>query len=314
MKINIIGHKSPDTDSVVSSIVLVDLLEKKKGPLNFSDSEIEPKRTGKLNKETKFVLNYFKKETPSLVKSARKKNVFLVDHGGYEESVDKIKEAEIVGVLDHHRLGGISTDSPIFYRTEPLGSTSTILAKMFYENEVSLIKKQAGLLLAGILSDTLNLTSPTTTKVDKRIAKKLSEISKEDPEKLAEKMFQAKSDISDIPFKELIKKDYKEYKSGGTNFGIGVWETIAPRKIKENKEEILSALKKFKKRSKMDLIFFASIDIFKNEAEIFLLEEEREVAEKVFNKKPKDNLILLKKVSSRKKQLVPPLMKFFKKR
>lgn len=313
MKINIIGHKNPDTDTVVSSMVLADILRKKKGPFDFYNSEIEAKRTGKLNKETEFVLGKFKQKVPSLIKSAKKKNVFLVDHGGYEESIENIEESNIVGVLDHHRLGGISTSSPIFYRSEPLGATSTILAKIFFENNISLTKNQAGLLLAGILSDTLNLTSPTTTKTDKKTVEKLSLISKEDPKKLAEKMFEAKSDISSISLEELIGKDYKKFESGGTKFGIGVWETTSPKKIKENKEKILSVMKKFKKKNKIDLMFFASIDILNNESDLFLLgEEEKRIAEKVFNKKSKDDLIFLPKVVSRKKQLVPPLLEFLK--
>ncbi len=314
MKINIIGHKNPDTDSIVSSIILKDVLEKKKGPFNLDNFQFKATRSGKLNKETKFVLSRFKEKAPSLVKSGKKKKVFLVDHGSYEESIKNIEEAEIFGVLDHHRLGGINTSCPIFYRAEPLGATSTILAKIFFENNISLSKKKAGMLLAGILSDTLNLTSPTTTKTDKKIAEKLSEISGEDKEKLSQKMFQEKSDISDISFSDLIKKDYKEFESSGTKFGIGVWETTNTEKIKEKKKEIISALKKFKKERKLDFLFFASVNILKKESDLFLIgEKESEASKVVFKKKINENIMFLPDVVSRKKQILPPLFNHFKK-
>jgi len=311
MEINIIGHKNPDTDAVVGSLVLADLLKKTKKPLDFGGLKIEAKITGDLNKETRFVLKRFKQDIPALIKSAKNKKVFLVDHGGSEESIEGIREAEIIGVLDHHRLDGLKTVFPIFYRAEPLGASSTILAKIFLENNISFSKKQAGLLLAGILSDTLNLTSPTTTKEDQKMVIILSRVSKEKSTVLAKKMFKEKSDISDISIKELIKKDYKEFKAKGIKFGIGVWETTNPEKIKEKKLEILSALELFKRKSKISLIFFASVDILKGESELYLPSvKEIKTAEKVFGKKASGNSIFLPGVVSRKKQILPLLIKF----
>lgn len=310
----VIGHKNPDTDSIVSALVFANFLKKVKKPiLGFSGFKVKSARAGFLNKETKFVFNYFKQKPPVLINNLKNKDVVLVDHGEFDQSAKGIEQANIVGVLDHHKLGGIKSILPVFYRSEPVGSTSTIIARMFLENNLSFDKKTAGLLLAAILSDTLKFTSPTTTNEDKEIARILAKISKEDINKLAQKIFEAKSDVKGVSMGELVSRDYKEYKDGKISFGIGVYETVCPQKIKEKEEEIYSALKKLKKKRKVKLMFFAVVDILKKNSEIFLLEEkEKIVAEKIFKKKAKGNLLFLSGVVSRKKQMVPPTINFLK--
>jgi len=315
-EIIIIGHKNPDPDSIVAPLVLAIFLKNIKKPiLGFSDFNTKIARAGHLNKEAEFVLHYFKQKKPSLIKSIANKNVFLVDHGDYEQAADGVEKAEIVGVLDHHKLGGIKTITPIFYRAEPLGSTSTILAKMFFENNLSISKKAAGLLLAAIISDTLKFTSPTTTDEDKKIAQILAKISKENIDKLSEKMFKAKSDISNISPYDLVAMDYKEFKASRVNFAIGVHETTNTEQIEKIKEKIFQALKRLKKKRKMTLLFFATINILEKNSTLFLIgEKEKVVAEKVFGNKAKENLLFLPDVVSRKKQILPPLIKFLEKK
>jgi len=310
-----IGHKNPDTDSVVSAVAFATLVKEIKKPiLGFSDFEIQPARAGSPNNETKFVFDYFNQELPTLAENIGGKEVVLLDHGEYSQSQDGIKEATIVGVLDHHKLGGLETAGPIFYRAEPVGSTSTIIFEMFSENNISLDKKLAGLLLAAVLSDTLKLTSPTTADQDRQAVKALSEISGENIDALAEKMFEAKSDITGISPAEIIGSDYKEYEAGMTKFGIGVWETMYPEKVKEKKEEILSALEKMKSERKMDLMFFALVDINRKNSELFIIsEKEKAAAEKVFKSKAENSLIFLSGIVSRKKEMVPPLTNFLEK-
>jgi len=311
-----IGHKNPDTDSIVSAIAFVNLVQKIKKPiLGFSGFEVQPARAGSPNNETKFVFKYFGEELPVLAESVEGKEVVLLDHGELSQSPDGIEKATIVGVLDHHKLGGLETASPIFYRAEPVGSTSTIIFKMFSENNVLLDKKIAGLLLAAVLSDTLKLSSPTTTDEDRQAAKTLSEISEENIDKLAEKMFEAKSEMAGVSPAEIIGSDYKEYEAGGTRFGIGVWETMYPEKVKEKKEEILSALAKMKNERKMDLMFFALVDINKKNSELFIIgEKEKAAAEQVFKNKAENSLIFLPGIVSRKKEMVPPLTNFLEKK
>jgi len=314
MEIIVIGHKNPDTDSVVSALLFADFLNKTEKPLlGFTGYQAIPGRAGELNKETEFVFDYFEKTPPPLIESVKGKKVVLVDHGEYEQSPRGIEQSNLVGVLDHHKMGGIKTAEPIFYRAEPIGSTSTIIARMFLESNISLDEKSSGLLLAGILSDTLKLTSPTTTREDRKTASKLTEIAGENIEELTSKMFEAKSDISGISPEELISKDYKEYEAGDKKMGIGVWETTAPQKVIEKKEKLMAALKKLKEKKEIPFMFFVVVDILEGNSTMFLVgEDEKEAASKAFKKELDNNLLFLEGVVSRKKQIVPPLTKSLK--
>jgi len=306
-EIIIIGHKNPDTDTVVSSILLAELINQAQKPV---EGRAVAKASGEINKETKFVLDHFSQEALTKIDSLASQDVFLVDHGEFEQSIQGIEQANLVGVLDHHKMGGIITSSPIFYRSEPKGSTATLIAEMFFNNQITPSKKQAGLLLAAIISDTLKLTSPTTTQDDKDMAKKLIEISQEDMEKLADHIFEAKSDISGISPQDLVNKDYKDYEAGGKKFGFGVLETVLPQKAEEIQDGIFAALESIKKDKNLDFIFFALVDILKRESKIFLLEQEKAVAESAFNAKSSGRFLILPGVVSRKKQMVPLIINF----
>lgn len=310
-EIIVIGHKNPDTDTVVSAIVMSQLINRVQGPVS---GNAVPKISGRLNKETEFVLNYFKQDVPDIIENLAGRDVFLVDHGDFPQSVDGIEEANLVGVLDHHKMGGIKTAVPIFYKVEVIGSTATIIAKIFAGRNVNLNKQQAGLLLAAIISDTLKFASPTTTQIDKDIAQKLVKISEEDIDKLANAMFDAKSDISGITALELITKDYKEYEVKDKKFGIGVWETVAPEKIEVLKDEILSSLKNVKEEKGLDLMFFGIVDIIKNKTKVILLDSDKEILEQAFGVQSDNNVLVLDGVVSRKKQMAPPVINYLEKK
>ncbi|MDP2967039.1 MAG: manganese-dependent inorganic pyrophosphatase [bacterium] len=310
--IHIVGHKNPDTDSIVSAIVMADYFQK-------IGKQSKALRVGKINKETKFVLNKAKIKLPSLVKNLSKKKVFLVDHNEAEQAGTGIERAEIFGILDHHKLGGgMKTKEPIYVRIEPIGSTSTLVFNLFQEKKIQLKKNQAFLLLSGIISDTLKLTSPTTTKEDKKAAEILARISQEDIDALSQEIFKIRSDISGIKLEDLIFSDYKEYKEENLIFGIGLHETLSPEVLLKKEKEIFSILEKIKKGKKLDLIFFALVDILKRKTYFFLPgDKEKEIAEKAFKKRAKrinpllskENLLLLPGVVSRKKQIVPSILK-----
>lgn len=297
--IYLISHKNPDTDSIVSSLIMKDFLEK-------TGEKITACRLGKINKETAYVLKYLKEKAPTLITNAVGKKVFLLDHNEMEQSCKGLDKAEIVGIFDHHRLGGLETTGPIFCRIEPLGSTSTLVFKIFKEKYFTINKKQAALLLCGIISDTLKFISPTTTEEDKKIAEELEKISGENIDKLAAGMFKIRFDISGINIKDLLIKDYKEFKLGNLMVGIAAWETPSPKEIIEKKSEIIKELKKMKKRRRVDLIYFGTLDILKRECNLVVIgEKEKKTAEKAFGKKEKENIIYLPGVISRKKQIVP---------
>lgn len=302
--IYIVGHKNPDTDSIVSAVVMVDYFKK-------IGKKSKALRVGKINKETKFILDKIKVKPPSLVKNLAKKKVFLVDHNEKEQAGTGIERAEIFGILDHHKLGGgMKTKEPIYVRIEPIGSTCTLIFKLFQEMNFQLRKNQAFLLLSGILSDTLKFTSPTATREDKKAAEILAKISQTNINTFSQEIFKIRSDISGIKLKDLIFSDYKEYKEENLSFGIGAHETMNPGIVLKKDKEILSTLETFKKDKKLNLIFFALVDILNKKTYFFLPgDKEKEIAEKAFKKKAKENLLLLPGVVSRKKQIVPPILK-----
>jgi len=297
----IIGHKNPDTDSIVS-VLAYSHLKTKLG------ENVTPARAGNLNNETKFILSYLDIEPPRLVENLEQKQVILLDHGDTSQTVSGIDGAEIIEIIDHHKIGDIQTKSPILYRAEPVGSTSTIIAKIFKEKGQAIDKQDAGLLLTGIISDTLFLNSPTTTEQDKDTLQELAQISGISPKELADKMFEAKSDISSLSVEDIIGGDYKEFEESGVKFGIGVFETVQPEKVRALDSEIFKVLPEFKKKVGVELIFFLVIDILKQESFMYLVaEKETKLSEQGFAGEIKDKVMFLPGLVSRKKQIIPVL-------
>lgn len=302
MKTYIVGHKNPDTDSIISAIALSEL-EKKLG------DDYIPARAGEINKETNFVLKKFGFEIPEFIPKDEKE-VILVDHNEPSQIHENIDISEIKAIFDHHKLGGLSLSEPILVEIKPIGSTSTIITDIFQSKKVALSAEIASLLIAGIVSDTLNLVSPTTTEKDKEAVEFLNQIARLDIDRLSDEMFVAKSDISDTTTNELITKDYKVFDMKGKKVGIGVWETVLPKSVLERKNEILSALEKKKKSDELDLVFFAVVDIIKNSSILLVINRgEKRVAEEAFKVKIEDSLGKLPGIVSRKKQIVPAIEK-----
>lgn len=301
-KLLIIGHKNPDTDSIAASIVAADYFN------NVLQLDAKTFRAGELNNETKFVLEILGIESPDLIiSSAECEGIALVDHNEISQASETVDFNKVGYIIDHHKIS-VRTDKPIFCRIEPVGATSSLIAKMFFENNVDISETNAGLLLTGILSDTLNFTSPTTTAEDKEIAEKLNEIAKIDMHSFANEMFAAKSSLEGISVKNIISSDYKMFEMGRKKVGVGVWETTNPEAVNEKKLEILTAIKDKKQSEGLDYIFFMTVDIIKQASYMYLIgDEEKELAEKVFGGSTKDDILLLDKIVSRKKQIIPPL-------
>lgn len=299
----VISHTNPDTDAVVSSIVYAQCK-------NAKGLRAMARLPGRLNKETEFVLNYFKIKKPQEIKTLAGKKVILVDHSSTKETCKGIEKARIIEVIDHHKISGLITPEPIFYRTEPIGSTSTIVAKIFTEEKMPINKKQAGLLLCGIISDTLKFTSPTTAPCDKKIAFELAKISKININAIAKKMFEAKSSISGKSIDEIIGTDYNKFEASKTTFGFGVYETTNPESLLKKERGIIKALEKKKTCDNLDLIFFAVVDILKQKSFLYLAgDKEKAVAKKAFKEKMGGNSAILHGIVSRKKQMIPPILR-----
>jgi len=300
----VIGHKNPDTDAVVSAIVWSNILNKK-------GEKAIPAIAGELNKETQYVLKEAQVETPQKKEKMRGEDVFLVDHHGKSQMIEGA--INVIGVLDHHHLSGMTTDSPIYFRNEPVGSTSTLIFKVAKENNIELSKKEAFLLLCGIVSDTLKFNSPTSTKEDEEVAESLAEISEVDIEDLSESLFKEKSDLSGMSIKEIIINDYKNFDFSSKKVGIGVCETTEISFFEGKEGEIVKEMEEIKKEKELDYILFAVIDILGSNSLLYTPPgKEEDLIKRAFHLTISKNPVFLKGVTSRKKQIVPPVSEVLK--
>ena len=304
MTIYIVGHKNPDTDSICAAIAYADL-KRKMG----ATEEISPARSGDINDETRFILNRFNIEDPVLLTDATGKKVILVDHSEPKQRPKNMDKGEIVEVLDHHNINFVQA-TPILFHAEPAGSTSTIIARMYFEKGIELPKNIAGILLGAIISDTVIFKSPTTTQEDKDIVEKLRPIAGIDNlEKFGIDMFNAKSGWNEKTAEQIIKTDYKEYELGGKKIGIAQVETVDASELEQRKAEFLEVMKKTKEKSGLDTIMVLLTDIMKEGCLAFILSDSTDLIGKTFSKEIKDSSMYLPGVLSRKKQIVPPLEK-----
>lgn len=300
--IYIIGHKNPDTDSICSAIALAYFLKEK------MNLEVNPARSGNINQETKFVLEKFGFPEPELLENTDEKQLILVDHNEKEQMVEG--SPKIIEVIDHHKIN-FSYPEPINFFSEAVGSTATIIAEKFFSENIEIPDNIAGILLCSILSDTVIFKSPTTTEKDKKTAEKLNKKLNLDLEEFGKEIKKAGMDL-DKPAKELILKDFKEYVFGTKKFGIGQIEIIGIETfLKERKLEINTAMEQVKQEKGYDCLIFATTDILKEGSEFFV-EGQEENIEKIFKIKLKEKSAWINGMMSRKKQIIPPLDKYFK--
>ena len=301
-KIIVIGHKNPDTDTIISSIVAAEYCK------NILKVSAEAKRAGQLNNETKFILDKFKVKTPTMFRTlGESDSVVLVDHNEIGQIADGLNFPQVVRIIDHHKLQ-ITTERPISVRIESLGSTSSLLAKMYQEAGKKIPTILAKLLVAGILSDTWNLTGPTTAEEDKQIIRELNKIAKLKLDEFAKEMFAAKSSLKGVSIKTVVDGDCKLFKVGKFKLGVAVWETTDPTSVVPQKGKIIELLRAKKSQEKLDYLFFFIVDLLKQSSVLYFFDEaEKGVAEKAFKVKIAGDEVSLPGVASRKKQIIPPL-------
>ncbi|MCK4729771.1 MAG: manganese-dependent inorganic pyrophosphatase [Candidatus Aenigmarchaeota archaeon] len=305
MELIAIGHKNPDTDSIISPMIIS----------YYSDSLFGhyavAKRAGELNNETKFILKYLTESTiklPELLKKVNKEEVILVDTTEQTQLIEGINENNLFAVIDHHNLGGLKSSKQIYARIEPLGCTCTVLYKILKEKNLEITREVACLMASAIISDTLFLNSPTTTDEDRTILEELNKIAGLNLKDYSMKMFKAKSSLEGIETNEIIEKDYKFFEMGKSKVGIGVWETVMPSTVNEKKEEILEALKDKKQKDGLDYLFFGVVDILKKNTYLYLVgDEEINLAKEIFKGNLENNVMFAEHIVSRKKQIVPQL-------
>ncbi len=308
--IKVFGHKSPDTDTVCSAIAYAWYLKNKK------NKDAEAFVQGELNKETLLVLNKFKIEKPEFLDNITENDeVIVVDTNNPEELPDNINYSNLIEVIDHHKLaGGLITPKPIKITIRPIACTATIIwQQMQSENNTDIPDSIAGILFSAIISDTLKFTSPTTTDQDKKAAVQLAKIAKIDIDKHTEEMFKAKSDLSGMSPKDILLSDSKLFDMSSKKVLISVLETTKPSNAMDIKGELEKTMGEIKKEQSLDVMFFFIIDILKSEATLIVPSKiEKEITEKAFESSFKDGLMILPKVVSRKKQIVPVVEKALK--
>ena len=301
--IKVFGHLSPDTDCTGSAIVWAWYLTEKTG------KQATPYVLGELNKETQFVLSRWEVETPALLESiAPKTPVVIVDTNNPQELFDNINEADVLEIIDHHKLtGGIETTGPATVTMRPLASTASVIYDLMGDTELP--KPMAGILLSCILSDTLEFRSPTTTPHDKDIAEKLAAQLGITIADYAAEMFAAKSDVSDFTDSGLIKLDSKKYAVGDTNFRVSVIETTDPAVVLERKAGIATAINEIiATEADVDEVLFFVVDILKEEATVFTYNDRvKSVIEQSFAVTVESDTEVLPGIVSRKKQILPNL-------
>lgn len=239
------------------------------------------------------------------------KKVMLVDHNEITQSVEGLEEAEIIGIVDHHKLGTLGTTQPINFRNMTVGSTCTIIYELFKENKVKIPENIASLLLSGIISDTLFLKSPTTTLVDEKVLKDLVKLTNINPEKLALEMFKANDVVKSKSMKEIVYMDFKTFNVDKKVIAIGQITTLNSKAILKQKTSYIKFLNKESLNEKYDIMIFNITDIFKNGSYILFNENAKNTLRLAFNEKLEQG-DFLENMISRKKQILPAIMNVIK--
>lgn len=241
--------------------------------------------------------------------NCRKKQVILVDHNEKNQAVDGIEQADVLEIIDHHRLSSIETMGPVYFRNQPVGCTATIVYQMYQENQVKVPKTIAGLLCSAIISDTLMFRSPTCTPLDEASARQLAEIAEVDIEMLAQAMFRAGSNLKGKTAEEICFLDFKQFTVNDTVFGVGQVNSMSEDELKEIKKKLVPHLEKARKSHGLNMIFFMLTNILTESSELICAgPESREKVISAFDLRMEMENLHLKGVVSRKKQLVPALV------
>jgi len=302
MSVYVFGHKNPDSDSIVGAISISYLKNQ------VEDEEYIPARQGDISAETAFILEKFgyADKIPELKTSVAGERVFIVDSTDKPHFQDDIDEATILGIVDHHKLGDLTTDTPIEAWIRPIGCSNTVVYEMYKAYGVELPKDIAGMMMMAILSDTVIFKSPTCTKVDTKAVKELAEIAGvEDYKKLAMDMFIVKSAVDGASARDLNTRDYKEFNMNGTKVGVGQLEMVDITVLEPREDELLEDMKKMKEENGLHTVLILLTDIMKEGSKLIVVSDDESKIEAAFKTKLENHRVWLDKVLSRKKQVIP---------
>lgn len=307
MSVNVVGHSSPDTDSVVSAISYANFLK-----ATGTDAVPCAQAAGAdLSPETKLVLAKFGLAAPEKMTDAAGKQIALVDFSDLAQGPANLAGADIVGVVDHHKIGDITTNGPIFFYAQPVGCTCTVLHEMYVSNKVEVPKGIAGGMLCAILSDTVNFKSPTCTDADKKAVAALKVVAGvTDTDSLFMEMLKAKSAVDGVPIKDLIFRDYKDFDMKGKKVGVCQLELATLDQVAAIRADLLKGLEAVKAEGRHSVLMMLT-DVVKEGTELVVLSDEPALIEQAFGKKLEGGKVWIDGMMSRKKQTIPPLQKAF---
>ncbi|CYY02057.1 manganese-dependent inorganic pyrophosphatase [Streptococcus suis] len=307
-KFLVFGHQNPDTDAIASSYGWAYLEREVFG------RDAEAVALGTPNEETAFALDYFGVTVPRVVESAKAEGVsqvILTDHNEFQQSIADIKDVEVAAVIDHHRVANFETANPLYMRLEPVGSASSIVYRAFKENGVTPPKEVAGLLLSGLISDTLLLKSPTTHATDPQVAAELAEIAGVNLEEYGLALLKAGTNLASKSAEELIDIDAKTFGLNGNDVRVAQVNTVDIAEVLERQAEIEAAMTAASVANGYSDFVLMITDIVNSNSEILALGSNMDKVEAAFNFKLENNHAFLAGAVSRKKQVVPQLTEAF---
>jgi len=307
MSVSVVGHSNPDTDSVTAAIAFANYL-KATGTDAVACMQIS---ADKLNPESKVVLEKFGLAAPQEITDAAGKDIALVDFSDIAQAPANIGDANVVAIVDHHKIGDITTGSPIFFYAKPVGCTCTVLWEMYKNNNVELPKDIASGMLCAILSDTVNFKSPTCTDEDRAAVAELLKIAGvTDQDALFMEMLKAKSSVEGIPAKDLIFRDYKDFDMNGNKIGVGQIELATLDQVADIRDALFNAVGEVKAEGRHTVLFMLT-DVVKEGTDLMVVSDEPAIIEGAFNGKVAGQSMWVDGMMSRKKQVVPSLQEAF---
>lgn len=299
------GHSNPDSDSICSAISLAYLKTQLGEPCT-------PARQGEISPETKFILDKFNLPLPELKTHFAGTNLYITDYSDLAQAPVDLKEANILGIVDHHKLGDITTSTPLECWIRPVGCTNTIVKEMFDHYKIEIPKDIAGAMMCAILSDTVIFKSPTCTKADTKAVKELAKIAGiEDFKALGMEMFLVKSAVKGASPRTLLMRDFKDFDMGGNKIGIGQLEVVDLSVFDDMKKDLLEDMKNFKFEGARHSVLLLLTDIMVEGSQLLVVSDDESIVEKAFGVKIENNEVWLNGVLSRKKQIIPFMEKQF---
>ncbi len=301
----VLGHMHPDTDSIISAIATADLYSKR-------GLDVTPVAQGAPAPETAFVLERFCLTAPEVVANVAGRELYLVDFSDLAQSPAGIADATVMGIVDHHKLGDITTSLPLEAWIWPVGCTNTVLTNMYDFYGVEIPRPIAGGMLCAILSDTVMFKSPTCTDADKKAVAKLARIAGvDDVMALGMEMFRVKSAVDGASMKDLVFRDFKDFEMNGKKVGIGQLEVVDLSLLDGVKDGLKKEIARVKAEGRHS-VFLLLTDIMKEGSELLLASDDPSVVERAFGVSVSGDSVWLDGVMSRKKQVVPNVEKAFK--